>query len=260
MILYQEYAPHPALRAYLSCLWTCSLPRAAAATVTHRVLPDNGFDILWQNGREHGCAVGMMQGCIDAAIPALVQTLAVRFKPGAAAYFFDLPLSELTDRHASLEQLWGNACAGRIADGLWSQDLSERQRLDWLEQQLFRQLRKQLQARQPARAAALVAGAVAAIEGSGGLLRIGALAAALGVSRQHLAAAFGQRVGLTPKMFARVCRFQRTSQQAEAQAKAAQAIDWAGLALERGYFDQSHLIHEFQQFTGASPDAFAARR
>ena len=232
----------------------------AAATVTHRVLPDNGFDILWQNGREHGCAVGMMQGCIDAAIPALVQTLAVRFKPGAAAYFFDLPLSELTDRHASLEQLWGNACAGRIADGLWSQDLSERQRLDWLEQQLFRQLRKQLQARQPARAAALVAGAVAAIEGSGGLLRIGALAAALGVSRQHLAAAFGQRVGLTPKMFARVCRFQRTSQQAEAQAKAAQAIDWAGLALERGYFDQSHLIHEFQQFTGASPDAFAARR
>lgn len=99
---------------------------------------------------------------------------------------------------------------------------------------------------------ALVQRAVAALDSSGGDVRVEQVAAWLGVSRQHLAAQFRQHVGLSPKLFARICRFRR----ATAAIKAAQSPDWAELALACGYFDQSHLIHDFQEFAGSAPERF----
>jgi AraC-like DNA-binding protein len=81
------------------------------------------------------------------------------------------------------------------------------------------------------------------------------LARALGVSRQHLALQFRERVGLNTKTFAMVCRFRRASEGVRELRGA--AIDWAAMAGEWGYYDQSHLIHEFQMFAGETPEAFA---
>ena len=76
------------------------------------------------------------------------------------------------------------------------------------------------------------------------------------MSRQHLAARFRAKVGLTPKMYARICRFRRaTGALAQAQPHA-RATDWARLAQDCGYFDQSHLIHDFQEFSGSAPENF----
>ncbi|MET3131074.1 AraC-like DNA-binding protein [Oxalobacteraceae bacterium GrIS 1.11] len=244
MLLYQEYAPRPALRPYLACLWTCR----AGAGFTHRVLPDNGIDILWQDRQDASFAVGMMRRAIEVHSAGLVRTVAVRFKPGAAAYFFDLPIAELNDQRAGLDQLWGRACAGRLADDLWSDDLSDLQRLDLLERHLLARLPGQYRH-------GLLDTALAAIEASGGQVRIATLARGLDVSRQHLASQFRARVGLTPKMFARICRFQRVTQEIKASG-----MDWPQLALAHGYADQAHLIHEFQELAGASPASFAASR
>jgi AraC-like DNA-binding protein len=88
-------------------------------------------------------------------------------------------------------------------------------------------------------------------------MRIEALARTLGVSRQHMALQFRERVGLNAKTFAMVCRFRRASAALRCQSGGPVGIDWAGLAGECGYYDQSHLIHEFQMFTGETPEAFA---
>jgi AraC-like DNA-binding protein len=105
------------------------------------------------------------------------------------------------------------------------------------------------------RADRLARTAVGLIERSGGTLRIEELARTLGVSRQHLALQFRERVGLNAKTFAMVCRFRRAS--AVLRDLRGAPVDWAGLAGECGYYDQSHLIHEFQQFAGETPEAFA---
>ena len=97
--------------------------------------------------------------------------------------------------------------------------------------------------------------AVGRIERAGGALRIEELAGALWVSRQHLALQFRERVGLNAKTFAMVCRFRRAS--AALRGVPGGAIDWAGLAGECGYYDQSHLIREFRQFAGETPQDFA---
>jgi len=83
------------------------------------------------------------------------------------------------------------------------------------------------------------------------------LAQQLGVSRQHLALQFRQQVGISPKLFARICRFRAVS---HGLTSLAGQQDWAQVALQYGYFDQSHLIHDFQEFARSSPEAWLTGR
>lgn len=55
-----------------------------------------------------------------------------------------------------------------------------------------------------------------------------------------------------------VSRFRRAS--AALRRQQASQVDWSGLALDHGYYDQSHLIHEFKLFTGATPERFIQPR
>ena len=247
MILYQEYAPCPRLAPYLSCLWTCHV-HASATGMSHRVLPDNGIDILWQDSDPQGGVAGMMSSVIHVPFSGPVRTIAVRFKPGAAAYFFDLPLHELIDLHPSLADLWGSAPAGQFADALWDKPLSDIDALSTVEGLLLERL--QAGAARPG----LVEHAVAALQTSRGNLRVESLADTLGVSRQHLASQFRSRVGLPAKLFARVCRFQHAT--ARLKHIPPEHVDMAALALDLGYYDQPHMIHEFRALSGSTPQSF----
>jgi AraC-like DNA-binding protein len=250
MHLYQEFPPHPALARHVACLWT-SHAVPDGAPVRHRVLPDNCIDILWQDRAPLGFVAGMMSRPHRVEVAAPVLTVAVRFLPGAARSFFELPLHALQDGHPALCELWPRAEAEALAAALWERELPLRQRLAVIERALLARLRFD----DADRAGRLVRTAVGLIERSGGVLRVEELAGTLGVSRQHLALQFRERVGLNAKTFAMVCRFRRAS--AALRLESGAGIDWAGLAGECGYYDQSHLIHEFRQFAGETPQAFA---
>ncbi|MYM69787.1 helix-turn-helix domain-containing protein [Pseudoduganella sp. FT55W] len=245
---YCEYLPHPTLAPYVQCVWAAQAPASAHA---HRVLPDNCVDILWQDGGQPGFAVGMMSSAILVASERPVRTLAVRFKPGMAGLFLATPMHAMTDQRADIDLLWGRSDADRLADALWDGDAPERARLALIERELLRRLQAGGGAARPA-GEALAQTALRALEGSGGVLRVEDLAAQLRVSRQHLAAQFRQHVGLPPKLFARICRFR----QATAAIRTTPAPEWAQLALDCGYFDQSHLIHDFQELAATTPERF----
>ena len=241
---YCEYSPHPKLAAYVDCVWAARAPGFAH---THRVLPDNCVDILWQDSGPEGFAVGMMSSAILVASARPVRTLAVRFKPGMARLFLATPLHLLTDQRVDIDQLWGRSEAGRLAEALWTSEAPERAQLAIIERELLRRLQTDV-----TRNAPLVQQALRALESSGGALRVEELAAQFSVSRQHLAAQFREHVGLSPKLFARICRFR----QATAAIRTTPTPDWAQLALDYGYFDQSHLIHDFQELAGNTPERF----
>lgn len=247
MILYQEYPPCAALAPYLACLWTCQV-RLDGQSISHRVLPDNCIDILWQDCDPQGGVAGMMSTLIEVPFARTVRTIAVRFKPGAAALFFDLPLNELTDLHPALSDVWEPGVAEQFADALWAGPLSDAQALAALQRLLIKRLHLH---RTPSR---VIDAAISAIEASKGAIRIESLADLLGVSRQHLASQFRARVGLGAKQFARICRFQHAS--ARIRASAPGQLDWTTLALDLGYYDQPHMIHEFHALAGALPQSF----
>ncbi|MFN0090060.1 MAG: helix-turn-helix domain-containing protein [Acidimicrobiales bacterium] len=90
---------------------------------------------------------------------------------------------------------------------------------------------------------------------SGGAAPIGSLAADVGWTRQHLAARFRRELGLSPKLAARVIRFER----ARRMLRAVPAhVTIAQVAASCGYYDQAHLNRDFAAFAGASPSRWAA--
>ena len=77
-----------------------------------------------------------------------------------------------------------------------------------------------------------------------------------GVNRQLIARRFRDTVGLSPKLFARITRFQQLVQ----ALLATDVSQWASMATSAGYYDQAHMINEFRNFAGAPPTAFFQRR
>jgi transcriptional regulator GlxA family with amidase domain len=94
--------------------------------------------------------------------------------------------------------------------------------------------------------------ALDAFEQADAAVKVRDLARRVGLSQRQFIQRFTSEVGLTPKLYGRVRRFQRAR---ELVRKAAEP-DWAAVALECGFFDQSHLIRDFGEFSGLSPAAY----
>ena len=82
-----------------------------------------------------------------------------------------------------------------------------------------------------------------------------AVADRLGLTERTLRRRFTERVGLSPKRFARVRRLRRLL----ASIPADGVVNWAQTAVVCGYFDQSHMINDFQELTGITPSAYRPR-
>jgi AraC-like DNA-binding protein len=83
-------------------------------------------------------------------------------------------------------------------------------------------------------------------------LTIKALSDKIGYSQKHFIHQFSSHVGLTPKGFLKVMRFQKAIQEIEIQKEA----DWNRVAHESGFYDQSHFINEFKLFSGCTPTEY----
>lgn len=172
--------------------------------------------------------------------------IGVHFRPGGAYPFVGMPADELADAHVDLETLWGRSAV----------ELRERLGAAATPAQRFRLLEEALVARLSR--ALVPRGAVGvALEHLGrhdaGVREV---AGHVNLSHRRFIEVFRREVGMTPKLFARVRRFQR----AMALAQRAAAPDWARLALECGYCDQSHMIRDFLAFSGLSPAAYLRQR
>ena len=166
----------------------------------------------------------------------------VNVSPPAARRLFGVPLHELAYRQVPLENVLAEPF---LAEQLHDEDgWEERFRL------LDRVLARRLAVSPPA--SWEVEWAWRRLVESHGGVRVGALAEALGWSRKRLVARFREEVGLPPKTAARVLRFERACELAERGERP----DWARIALEAGYYDQSHLINDFRAIAGRTPETF----
>src|SRR5262249_25955700 len=78
----------------------------------------------------------------------------------------------------------------------------------------------------------------------------------VGMSQRCFIERFRHEVGMTPKLFSRVQRFQAVVKAVHKLAD----VDWADVAAACGYFDQAHFIHDFKTFSGFTPAAYFARK
>jgi AraC-like DNA-binding protein len=86
-----------------------------------------------------------------------------------------------------------------------------------------------------------------------GLVQVGDLARQLRVSSRRLERLFAEHVGLPPKLFLRVVRFQEVLRGLRGETN---ATTWAQRAAQHGFYDQAHFIRDFKTFVGESPAAW----
>ncbi len=183
---------------------------------------------------------------IDTASSAL--TIGVHFKPGGAFPFFCVPPGELSNQSLALEALWGPDSA-RLRERLLMAPTPE-QKFRVMECCLLERLAKPLE-RHPA-----VLFALQQFGRSQCPAPVSHVADAVGFSHRHFIQLFSNEVGLTPKLFSRVSRFQKVVRATHALGE----IDCAQVALDCGYYDQAHFNHDFYGFAGITPLEYLERK
>jgi AraC-like DNA-binding protein len=174
--------------------------------------------------------------------------IGIHFRPGGAFPFLGVPASDLANSHVDLAALWGPS-AVELRERLCAA-ATPPERLHILERALMARLFRPLE-RHPA-----VSFALHVWERSESSLSVGDVAREAGVSHRRFIQLFERETGMSPKLFFRVRRFQRALASAQRRA----GPDWARLALESGYCDQSHFIRDFQIFSGLSPAEYGRQR
>jgi AraC-like DNA-binding protein len=248
--------PHPALRPFVRDLWITELPRAGRSNdADERAMPDGLMHIAIRlshaqirihdstRAQDFGYAVlgGARSGHYVRAGRGPTRSIGATLLPGAARVFFGTSALAFANRHTSLMDLWG-AEVSSLREHLIELRRPSLQ-LDLFELYLLNRL--------PA-----IRGVHPAIAASLATLQpdedVSSMVERSGFSHRRFIELFVESVGLSPKKFMRVRRFQRVLKLLKAQPKAA----WAQLALDAGYADQPHLNREFREFAGLAPEDY----
>ena len=180
------------------------------------------------------------------ALPAS-SMIGAHFKPGGAPAILGLPADELRDRVVELEAIWDASAAELREQLLIARGAQAKFAV------LERALTKRLASYPGDRAQTQrVLWARDRLVASGGPLRVRDVVDELGMSHKHFIEQFRRQVGLTPKLFCRIRRFQDVLQRVATE----QPLDWADVAAECGYFDQAHFVRDFRAFSGLTPMSY----
>lgn len=252
---YREIQPAAALAGHIECYWMLQSNGSAANLPSQRILPDGCVEMIvnfaepFAQRNAAGAferqplhfVVGQMQAPVEIKPTGSVKGLGIRFHPAGARKILGIPMQELSGRMVPLEALQHDLVdAVRSACGAGE----TRERLRIIEAALLKR------AAQGSDADPAVWGALKRLLETDGCVMIEELTAQAGVSRRQLERKFQDWVGLTPKVLGRILRFQRVFKALESGA-----ANWAEVAADCGYYDQSHLIRDFRQFAGECPSA-----
>lgn len=247
---YREFIPKSPLHRHVECFWTLEGP--ASSTQPETILPDGCIELVLNFGAaftQHGDGtrnvqprnflVGQMTGPIVISPTGPVQLIGIRFHPGGAVPFLRVPLHEVMDQVVELGSVSSELELGllRVA----SEPNTLPKKVKAIERYLTTLLRHSKNDLRMTKIAARI------VE-SRGLVSVDDLAGAAGISSRQLERLFLREVGLGPKLLGRIIRFQQVFRAVDWDSS-----EWAEIAIECGYYDQAHLIRDFNQFAQQTP-------
>ncbi len=248
---YVEAPPPPSLAHLVACLWEMRIPTIAEKRV--RILPNACVDIVvYASNTSHGegtagivapqhlsfvvgstlrifivRSVGWRHIVGASLLPAGVQPLLgvpARLIGESIAFLDDIIGSTAVEMEERIVSTTGDRALSRMGDAL-------------VRLRVSREIHP------------VIAGAVHSVRTVGGQKRMDALANETNLSTRQLERAFLEHVGLSPKTYSRLVRFDRAVRGIGARG----TLHWSQFALTHGYSDQAHLINEFKEFAGVTP-------
>lgn len=177
--------------------------------------------------------------------------LIVAFKKGRAFPFYPFPVGELADTVVEADLVFGGKFHTLREQLLEAESLNRMFQL--VESFLLRQAGTALQGDTPTRC---IAYAVSSMINKPTAQRLYQLSHEIGYSQKHFIDLFRQQVGVSPKQYLRVRRFQKAIVAIENN----ESVRWSSIALESGYYDQAHFIRDFKLFSGFTPNEYMRRK
>lgn len=244
----KQYLPSEHLQPYISCFWTMTSGIKLEEPILHRVIPDGCIDVIFDLSEhsygEAASIVGTMTKPIFAELKDRVNFLAIRFLPGSFLHFFDIPACHFTDQIISLEMISGRR-EHKFTERLAGKNHISN-KIELLES-YFEHLLMRSNRRDPAVRIALYN-----ILKHKGNIGISQLSKSANSSQRQLCRKFNKWVGVSPKSFCRIIRFQNILRMLPSRSR----CNLLFIALDGGYYDQSHFIHEFNSYYGLNPSEF----
>ncbi|RZJ24351.1 MAG: AraC family transcriptional regulator [Haliea sp.] len=271
-----QRAPHPCLNGLVRQVWLstpCASPAAAAAPgASHELMMPTGdmhlvlrlsgapLELLDSRSGEsnttrqnlgHAVVGGARAASYLKAWSPPGETIGVQLRAGAAYSLFGLPADELAGRHVRLDALWG-ADAHALREQLQATPTAGA-KLRCLEHFLLRRWQADPALRSGGPLPAVLAGLQQLQAGRS----VDEAARHAGYSQRQFARLFSQAVGLPPRLYARVQRFQKALGLLHGGALSARLAD---VAADAGYSDQPHFNRDFLEMSGLTPAQYRAAR
>jgi AraC-like DNA-binding protein len=254
---YREIAPPPELADCVRTLWDMRVP-SMPGTSRVRILPNTCVDIVLYRS-EPSCGEGLAAVVAPPhqsyVVGSTLRDFVVRsvgwrhvigasLSPEGVLPILRVPAAVLGERVALLADVVGPTVAAMFEDRV----------LDARPELAVTMLGDVLLERRRAAPPpdALVQQAVRSVRRTRGRQRIDALATTLNLSPRRLERHFLTHVGMSPKLFSRLVRFDRAARALRLRG----ATSWADFAVAHGYSDQAHFINEFREFAGVPPAEF----
>ena len=260
---YRHRVPRPPLDAFIESIWVYQndpqplvleriLPTGAAQLIvnlkedqTRLYDPESPHRYVATSGSVLSGAHSRFQ-VIDTLEQEYVAGVA--FKPGGTVPFTRMPAHEAWNVDVPLEALWGCARTATLRERLLESGSIEA-KLDALEAVLHEMWR-------PPGLHPATAFALGSFDRAPMTTSIAAVTDTIGLSAKRFIERFKMEVGMTPKVYCRIRRFQRAITMATRGCQ----VEWTQVALDCGYFDQAHFIHDFRSFSGLTPTAYQSAR
>lgn len=197
--------------------------------------------------RGHTAVFGAETGRSSKRLEGKSQAFGVKFRPGGFYPFVKTPLSRFTNRAVSLMDALGvdhRPLEDKLADS--DDDVA-----------MVKQVEEFLREFQPqpdetiSDTIALINQIVDCIVDDRTITRVDDLVRQIGINKRTLQRLFNQYVGVSPKWTIQRYRLHEAAE--TLAASTGDTVDWSKLALELGYFDQSHFIKDFKAIIGKTP-------
>jgi AraC-like DNA-binding protein len=263
-LLYLERIPAASLNQFIRSLWY-----AQAGDVPHRrerILPTGCTQIILNLARNflldcpesqpdrcmpHSLVVGARSVYEIVDTSDMADLIGIVFTPGGFTPFASEAAHHFSNQTVALDAIWP-ADTESLRDRLRGID-SPQPRLQCLENFLALRFTSRLSRRpRPPQ----IQFALRYFAHNPHIASVRETARQIGWSERRLSQVFREEVGHAPKVWCRIQRFQRAVRQIHAGVD----IRWAELALDCGYYDQSHFANEFRAFSGVDITTYFANR
>ncbi|OAB38416.1 helix-turn-helix domain-containing protein [Paenibacillus glacialis] len=175
-------------------------------------------------------------------------SLGIHFRPGGINPFLKMPVNELHNNNVSLDTLWGTRAHDLHEKILLSKTVDDKFRT--LEESLMKLASRPL-IRHPA-----VSFALNEFQSLSDKRPLSDVIGQIGLSQRRFIQIFKEEVGLTPKLFCRLRRFQEVLNRIDHT----KIVNWLDVAIACGYYDQMHFIKDFQAFSSLNPTDYFSRQ